>query len=155
MQSILSRAALLQLWLVRILVTFVALISLFWGAAHLWVPGAIKNAVEAYGIKIGYQISYQDLSISPLRLRIEIDGLKLTDGRQGKLLELKKSVAMLKWPRLMIGELGFDEILFDAPSVLLEKRATKGDLGQWNWQELIAAIARNLPPTCLPPLQTT
>ena len=119
MQSILSKNAFLRLWLVRILVVFAALISLFWGVAHLWVPGAIKNAVEAYGIKIGYQISYQDLSISPLRLRIEIDGLKLTDGRQGKLLELKKSVAMLKWSRLMIGELGFEGFLFGAPGVLV------------------------------------
>lgn len=123
------------------------LVFLFWGACHLWIPGAIKNAVGAYSKKIGYEISYQDLSISPLRLRIEIDGLRLVDGRQGKLLELKKSVVMLKWSRLMIGEVGFDEIIFDEPSVKLEKHAAVGKAGQWNWQELIAAITRNLPPS--------
>ncbi len=147
MQSILFKTAYLRLWLVRILVAFAALISLFWGACHLWVPGAIKNAVEAYGKKIGYAISYQDLSISPLRLRIEIDGFRLADGQQGKLLEFKKSVVRLKWYRLMLGEVGFDEIIFDEPSIKLEKHATTGGAGGWNWQELIAAITRNLPPT--------
>ncbi|MGV0963555.1 MAG: DUF748 domain-containing protein [Polynucleobacter sp.] len=119
---------------------------LFWGACHLWVPGAIKNAVEAYGEKIGYEIAYQDFSISPLRLRIEVDGLRLVDRQQGKLIELKKSVVMLKWSRLMIGELGFDEILFDEPNIKLEKNTAAGKAGQWNWQKLIAAIARNAPP---------
>ena len=120
---------------------------LFWGACHLWVPSAIKNAVHVYGKKIGYEIDYQDLSISPLRLRIEIDGLQLVDGHKGKLLELKKSVVMLKWSRLIIGELGFDEILLDEPSLLLEKHDAKGKPALWNWQELIAKITRNLPPS--------
>jgi hypothetical protein len=146
-QSILPKTVFLRLWLVRVIVAFAVLISLFWGAAHLWVPGAINNAVEAYGKKIGYAITYQDLSISPLRLRIEIDGLRLADNHQGKLLTLKKSVVMLKWSRLIIGEVGFDEILFDEPSVLLEKHDAKGKSALWNWQELIAAITRNLPPS--------
>ena len=137
----------IRTWLLRIVGGLVVLAFLFWGACHLWVPSAIKNAVEAYGKKIGYEISYQNLSISPMRLRMEIDGLRLVDGQQGKLLELKKSVVMLKWSRLMIGEVGFDEILFDEPSIKLEKHAAKGKAGEWNWQELISAITRNLPPT--------
>ena len=136
----------LRTWLLRITGCLLVLIFLFWTACHLWVPSAIKNAVEAYGKKIDYEITYQDLSISPLRLRVEIDGLRLFDGHQGKLLTLKKSVVMLKWSHLMIGELGFDEILFDEPSVLLEKHDTKSKSALWNWQELIAAIVRNLPP---------
>ena len=137
----------MRTYLLRVTGVFLALAFLFWGACHLWIPGVIKNAVEAYGKKIGYEISYQDLSISPLRLRIEIDGLRLVDGQQGKLLELKKSVVMLKWSRLMIGEVGFDEILFDEPSIRFEKHVSKGRVGEWNWQELITAITRNLPPT--------
>jgi len=136
----------LRTYLLRIAGGFLAFVFLFWGACHLWVPGAIKNAVETYGKKIGYEIAYQDLSISPLRLRVEIDGLRLIDRQQGKLLELKKSVVMLKWSYLMIGEVGFDEILFDEPSVELEKHAAIGKAGDWNWQELIAAITRNAPP---------
>ncbi|MEY4059996.1 MAG: hypothetical protein RL551_1252, partial [Pseudomonadota bacterium] len=130
----------------RITGSLLGLTFLFWCAAHLWLPGAIKSAVEIYGNKIGYQITYKDLSISPLRLRIEIDGLRLVNKHQGQLLDLKKSVVMLKWSHLIIGELGFDEILLDGPSIKLEKTASKGATGQWNWQELISAITRNLPP---------
>ena len=136
----------LRTYLIRIAGFVFVLAFLIWGVAHLWVPGAIKNAAEAYGKKIGYEISYQDLSISPLNLRVEIDGLRLIDGRQVKLLELKKSVVVLKWSRLMIGEVGFAEILFDEPSIKLEKHVTKGKSGEWNWQELISAVTRNLPP---------
>jgi len=135
----------IRICLLRIAGAVIALIFLFWGACHLWVPGAIRSATESYSKKIGYEIGYQDLSISPLRLRIEIDSLRIVDGQQRQLLWIKKSVLMLKWSRLMIGEVGFDEILFDEPSMLLEKRGTKGNLSQWNWQEFIAAITRNLP----------
>ncbi|QWE17345.1 DUF748 domain-containing protein [Polynucleobacter sp. AP-Nino-20-G2] len=134
-------------WLLRITGGILALLFLFWGVCHLWVPGAIKSAVESYGKKIGYEITYQDLSISPLRLRIEIDGLRVIDGHQEKLLGLKKAVVMLKWSRLAIGELGFEEVLFDEPNVLLEKRGAKGSASQWNWQELIVAITRSVPPS--------
>ena len=137
---------LIRTWLLRIAGFVFVLGFLFWGAAHLWVPGAIKSAVEAYGNKIGYQITYKDLSISPLRLRVEIDGLRLVNKQQEQLLGLKKSVVMLKWSRLLIGEVGFDEILFDEPGIKLEKHVAKGKAAEWNWQELIAAIVRNLPP---------
>jgi hypothetical protein len=146
MQFIMSKISLIRPWLSRIFIAICVFTFLFWGACHLWIPGAIKNALEAYGKKIGYEITYQDLSISPLRLRLEIDGLRLVDGRRDKLLELKKSVVMLKWSRLMIGEVGFDEILLDEPNVQLEKHTTAGKAGEWNWQELITAITRNLPP---------
>jgi hypothetical protein len=129
------------------IVIMIALICLIWGACHLWLPSAVKNVVEAYGKKIGYEITYQDLRISPLRLRIEIDGLRVVDHHQMSLLELKKSAVMLKWSRLIVGELGFDEIIFDEPSIRLENYSAKGKSGQWNWQQLIAAIKQNLPPT--------
>jgi hypothetical protein len=122
------------------------LIFLFWGSCQLLVPGAVRDAVEAYGKKIGYEITYQDLRISPLRLRIEIDGLRVIDRHQMSLLELEKSVVMLKWSRLIVGELGFDEVIFDEPNIRVEKYLVKGGVGQWNWQELIAAIKRSLPP---------
>lgn len=138
--------SIMRTWLLRITGSLLGLTFLFWCAAHLWLPGAIKSAVEIYGNKIGYQITYKDLSISPLRLRIEIDGLRLVNKYQGQLLDLKKSVVMLKWSHLIIGELGFDEILLDGPSIKLEKTASKGATGQWNWKELISAITRNLPP---------
>ena len=113
MQFMTSRPSLFCLWLPRILAAISALIFLFWGVCHLLVPSVVKNAAEAYGQNIGYEITYQDLRISPLRLRIEIDGLRVVDSHRVKLLELKKSVVMLKWSSLIVGEVGFDEIIFD------------------------------------------
>ena len=142
---IISKSFVVRTWLLRSAGGFLAFIFVFWSACHLWVPDAIKNAVESYSKKIGYEISYQALRVSPLRLRVEIDGLRLIDGRRGRLLELKTSVVMLKWSSLMVGEIGFDEISLDQPSILLEKHSVKGNLAQWNWQEFIAAITRQLP----------
>ncbi|MFM1760045.1 MAG: hypothetical protein RLY75_1316 [Pseudomonadota bacterium] len=141
-----SKIPFIRLWLSRALLAIFAVTCLFWGLAHLSVPGVIKNALEAYGQKIGYEITYQDLRISPLRLRVEIDGLKLVDRQQEKLLDLKKTVVMLKWSHIVIGEIGFDQVLLDEPSIKLEKNAGNGIAGEWNWQELIVAITRNLPP---------
>jgi hypothetical protein len=135
----------LRISLLRIAGAFGALIFLFWGACHLWLPGVIKDAVDAYGKKIGYEITYQNLSISPLRLRVEIDGLRLANKQQEKLLSLKKSIVMLKWSSLMIGEVGFSEILFDEPGVKLEKHPAKSKAAVWNWQEMVTAITSNLP----------
>ena len=137
----------IRTWLLRTIGIMMLLTFLFWGSCHLWVPGLVKDAVEAYSKKIAYEITYQDLRISPLRLRIEIDGLRLVDHHQMSLLELKKSAVMLKWSHLIVGELGFDEIIFDEPSIRVEKYLVKGGVGQWNWQEFIAAIKRNLPPS--------
>jgi hypothetical protein len=135
----------LRISLLRIAGAFGALIFLFWGACHLWLPGVIKDEVDAYGKKIGYEITYQNLSISPLRLRVEIDGLRLANKQQEKLLSLKKSIVMLKWSSLMIGEVGFSEILFDEPGVKLEKHPAKSKAAVWNWQEMVTAITSNLP----------
>ena len=142
---IISKSFVVRTWLLRSAGGFLAFIFVFWSACHLWVPGAIKNAVESYSKKIGYEISYQALRVSPLRLRVEIDGLRLIDGREERLLGIKTSVVMLKWSSLMVGEIGFDEISLDQPSILLEKHSVKGNLAQWNWQEFITANTRQLP----------
>lgn len=136
----------MQRWSLRIIGGICALIFLFWGACHLFLPGVIKNAAGDYGKKIGYEIGYQDLSISPLRLRIELEGLHLADQHRNTLLELKKSVVMLNWSSLMAGEIGFGEITLSQPAVRFEKHAAKGAKGQWNWQEFLVDIQKQLPP---------
>ena len=140
---------LLKAWALRLAAVFLLLAAIFWLSAHLLVPGLLKKSVEQYGNQIGYDIAYQDLSISPLRLRAEIDGLHLSKNGGNKLLEFKKLVVSLRWTKLVIGELGLDEILIDEPKLLLEKRALNGKSTQtalWNWQELIHAVEKNLPP---------
>ena len=135
-------------WSLRLAGLFILIAALFWLGSHLLLPGLIKKSLTEYGNKIGYEISYQDLSLSPLRLRVELDGLHLAKEGGSKLLEFKKLAITLKWTKLAIGELGFDEILLEEPKVLVEKSPPKGmHAGSWNWQELIAAVEKAMPPT--------
>ena len=135
-------------WSLRLAGLFILLAAFFWLGSHLLLPGLIKKSLTEYGNKIGYEISYQDLSLSPLRLRVELDGLHLAKEGSSKLLEFKKLAITLKWTKLAKGELGFDEILLEEPKVLVEKNLPKGmHAGSWNWQELIAAVEKAIPPS--------
>ncbi len=140
----------IRVWSQRIAAAFLVLAVLFWTASHLLVPGLIKKAVAEYGDKIGYDITYQDLSLSPLRLRVEIDGLHLAKDGGKKLLDFQKLIVSLKWTKLVLGEIGFGEIVLDEPKLLVEKQLAKGrnvsQSGVWNWQEFIHAVEKNLPP---------
>lgn len=137
----------LKNWLIRVGIALLSCVIVFWAGAHLFVPGFIKKTATEFGDKIGYEISYQDLSISPLRLKIELKGLHLAKEDGAKLLDFKQLAITLKWTKLMVGEIGFDEILLDEPKVLVEKRISKGHAAVWNWQELIAAVKKVLPPS--------
>ncbi|QWD80825.1 DUF748 domain-containing protein [Polynucleobacter sp. MWH-S4W17] len=135
-------------WSLRLAGLFILMAALFWLGSHLLLPGLIKKSLTEYGKKIGYEISYQHLSLSPLRLRVELDGLHLAKEGGSKLLEFKKLAITLKWTKLVIGELGFDEVLLEEPKVLVEKNLPKGiHAGSWNWQELIAAVEKAIPPS--------
>ena len=133
--------------LIRFGILMLSCIIIFWVGAHLFVPGLVKKSASEFAEKIGYEIVYQDISISPLRLKLELDGFHLAQSGGAKLLEFKKLVITVKWTKLVLGELGFDEILFIEPKVVVEKKLPKGaHSGAWNWQELIAAIEKSLPP---------
>lgn len=145
---ILNQFSRLKPWLLRCAFLFCFCLIAFWAGAHLFVPGFIKKSVSQFGDKIGYEIAYQDLSISPLNLKLELKGLHLAKANESKLLEFKKLAITFKWSKLVVGELGFDEILLDTPKILVEKKLPKGaHLGSWNWQELIAAVERAAPPS--------
>ncbi len=143
----LSQSFRLKSWLLRLAIFFCTCLILFWAGAHLFLPGFIKKSVSQFGNKIGYEISYQDLSISPLSLKLELKGLHLAKVGEPKLLEIKELAITLKWSKLAGGELGFGEILLDGPKILVEKKMPKGShLGAWNWQELIASVEKAIPP---------
>jgi hypothetical protein len=139
-----------KVWCLWIAGSLLVLATLFWAGSHLLLPGFVKKSVAQYGDQIGYDIDYQDLSISPLRLRIEIDGMHLAKDGGKKLLEFKKLAVSFKWTSLVLGELGLDEIVLDKPKLLIEKGMNNGKSTQaalWNWQEFIRAVEKNLPPT--------
>ena len=135
----------LKRWLVSLVGLVLALIFVFWAAVHIFVPRLIQDEVQSYGQKIGYHIAYKQLRISPLRLRVEVDGLVLSDKHQVKLLELGNAVVMLNWSQLVMGELGFAEILLEQPRIYLLKSIAKGGESQWNWETLVASVNQSLP----------
>ena len=139
-----AKFALIKRWLLRAGLIFVFLTGIFWGIAQFWMPSLIKKEILSYGQAIGYEIDYQDLKISPLRLRLEVSRLHLAKRNGEKLLELKDAIFDLKWSRLVAGEIGFDEITLNQPKLLLERRAVNGQSNNqkiaWNWQEFIEAI---------------
>ena len=140
----------LKSWLLRCVFLFCLCLITFWAGAHLFAPGFIKQSVAQFGDKIGYEIAYQDLSISPLSLKLEIKDLYMGKVGESKLLGLKKLAITLKWSKLTVGELGFAEILLDDPKILLEKSLPKGaQTSSWNWQEFIAAV-ENISPASDP-----
>lgn len=140
----------LKIWGLRLAITSVVFLGIFWATSQALVPGLIKKAAAQYGAQLGYEISYKDLSLSPLRLRIELDGFQLSKAGGKELLEFKKLTIALKWTKFVAGELGFDEIILDEPKLLIERLTKKTHSGQdaplWNWQELVRAIERNIPP---------
>ncbi len=136
-------------WGLRIAGVLICLTILFWGACHLFVPGLVQKAAAQYGEKLGYEIAYQNLSLSPLRLQMEIDGLHLAKEGGSKLVELNRLLINLKWSKLVLGEIGFDEIILDEPKLHLERRLNKKQSATpngWNWQEFTHALQKNLPP---------
>lgn len=139
------KSASFKLWMLSLVGLISALILSLWAAIHIFLPGLIQNEVQSYGKKIGYHIAYQDLRISPLRLRLEIDGLVLADNNKAKLLELRNAVVMLNWSQLVLGKLGFAEILLEQPKLYLVKPIAKSGEGQWNWQAFIASVNQSLP----------
>ena len=137
----------IRVWSLRLVGLMVAITVLFWAGCHLLLPGLLKKSAAEFAQKIGYEITYQDLTLSPLRLQIELNDLHLAKENGHKLLDFKKLSITLKWSKLVLGEVGFDEILLDEPKLLVEKSARKAlQSGSWNWQEFIQAVEKNLPP---------
>lgn len=135
----------LKRWVMVLMGLVSCLIFVFWALVHIFLPRFIQDEAASYSQKIGYQITYKELRISPLRLRLELDGLVLADNNKAKLLELGNAVIMLNWSQLVLGELGFAQILFEQPRIYLRKYLTKGGESQWNWQAFMASVSRSLP----------
>lgn len=135
-------------WLAGIAVSALSCAVIFWVSAHLFLPSFIQKNVSEIGAKIGYDIAYQDLSISPLRLKVELGGLHLAKEGGSKLLEFQKLAITLKWTKIVLGEISFDEILLEKPKLIVEKRLYKdAQAGVWNWQDFITAIKKLTPPS--------
>ncbi len=117
-----------------------AILIVSWIAIFLFLPQFIKSKVHEYGQSIGYQIQYQDLSVSPWFLRVDIDGLQINQASGEALLKTKRLTVNAEMINLAIGHLHFSEIALDGLQLTLSRQINQKGLAQWNWLEFIATI---------------
>jgi len=131
--------------IIRVGLAFAALILIFWAVLAIFLPGAIKNAVDQYGKSIGHQISYERLQVSPWILKLDIHGLKVSKESASKQAALPLiNVAHLsinaELIHVLIGRIHLSEIKIDQAQISLQRTSNKQGVAQWNFLELIKAI---------------
>jgi len=131
--------------IIRVGLAFAALILIFWAALAIFLPGAIKTAVDQYGKSIGHQISYERLQVSPWILKLDIHGLKVSKESASKQAALPLiNVAHLsinaELIHVLIGRIHLSEIKIDQAQISLQRTSNKQGVAQWNFLELIKAI---------------
>ena len=127
------------------ILTLLAIILCVWIAGIFWLPGFIHREVSDFGGRIGYQIRYETLNVHPLRLVMDIENIRLSKAGGIEFFSLNKISVGLNGSKLLRGELGFDEISLEQPSVLLERVVNKDKPSGWNWQEFVAAVKNATP----------
>jgi hypothetical protein len=131
--------------IIRVGLAFAALILIFWAALAIFLPGAIKNAVDQYGKSIGHQISYERLQVSPWILKLDIHGLKVSKESASKqaalpLINIAHLSINAELIHVLIGRIHLSEIKIDQAQISLQRTSNKQGMSQWNFLELIKAI---------------
>ncbi len=129
-----------------------------WLLASFVLPGVVRDQAAAFGTKIGYRIAMGSIDLNPLFLQARIKDLTLTrdtkrqtekgNGQNNDAGEILFTLKQLDvdarfWP-LFAGQLSLEKVLLDTPEVLLARGASdaKGREALWNWQILMAAVAK-------------
>lgn len=95
-----------------------------------------KSWLADYGQSIGYQITYEDLNLSLLRLKAEVLGFKIADAKtQNPLFTMDRAMVNLNLWGHLTKNLDIDEVEIDAPALYLTRQGAT-----WNWQEFITAV---------------
>ncbi len=131
--------------IIRVGLSFAALILIFWAALAIFLPGAIKTAVDQYGKSIGHQISYERLQVSPWILKLDIHGLKVSKESASKqaalpLINIAHLSINAELIHVLIGRIHLSEIKIDQAQISLQRTSNKQGVAQWNFLELIKAI---------------
>jgi len=131
--------------IIRVGLALAALILIFWAALAIFLPGAIKNAVDQYGKSIGHQISYERIQVSPWILKLDIHGLKVSKETASKqialpLINMAHLSINAELIHGLIGRIHLSEIKIDQAQIFLERTPNKQGVAQWNFLELIKAI---------------
>jgi uncharacterized protein involved in outer membrane biogenesis len=107
----------------KITLGFLVVATLFWVVGVVWAPSWIKGSLEQYSQKVGYQVALQDIAVKPFALKVELYGLKLKQIKGKELFSLERGMLSLQWAKLVLGEIGIQDIQLDGPSILFERDA--------------------------------
>ncbi len=124
----------------RVFLPLVTVLLVTWLAIFLFLPPLIKSKVHEYGQSIGYQIQYQNLSVSPWLLKLDVDGLQINQASGEVLLKVNRLTVNAEIIHLAIGHLHFSEITLDGLQLKLSRQANQKGSAQWNWLKFIEAI---------------
>ncbi len=124
--------------IIRVGLAFAALILIFWAALAIFLPGAIKNAVDQYGKSIGHQISYERLQVSPWILKLDIHGLKVSKESASKqaalpLINIAHLSINAELIHVLIGRIHLSEIKIDQAQISLQRTSNKQGVAQSNF----------------------
>ncbi len=122
----------------KIGIGLLAAAAIFWIVGIAWAPSWIKKSLEEYSQRAGYQIELRDIHVKPFALKVELQGLKLKEIKGKELFSLERGMLSLNWGKLVLGQIGIQEIELDGPSVLLERDAKAN--AKWNWFEFIEKV---------------
>jgi hypothetical protein len=123
----------------KITLGFLVVAMLFWVVGVVWAPSWIKGSLEKYSQKVGYQVELQDIAVKPFALKVELYGLKLKQIKGKELFSLERGMLSLQWGKLVLGEIGIQDIQLEGPSILFERDAKAN--AKWNWLEFIESIS--------------
>jgi len=131
--------------IIRLGLGFIALILIFWAALAIFLPSAIKNAVDQYGKSIGHQISYEGIQVSPWILKLDIHGLKISKESTAKqpaapLINITHLSINAELIHILIGRIHLSEVKVDRAQIFLQRTLNKQGVAQWNFLELIKAV---------------
>jgi uncharacterized protein involved in outer membrane biogenesis len=122
----------------KVLIGFLVLACLFWVVGVTWAPKWIKGQIAQYSQTIGYEIQVKSIAVKPFVLTAEIEGLHLKQIQGKELFSLDKGLIRLQWSKLVLGQLGIENIELVRPAILVERLEKPNS--KWNWLELIEKI---------------
>ena len=130
----------------QIFLPLLGVLLLTWILMFVFLPGFIKDQVQAYGQSIGYQITYKDIQVTPWSLRVDLHGVQIDHAPRAlnspaeSLLKANHLIVNAEVLPLLLGRLDFSEVMVDGLEFRLTRAISKNAPASWNWLDFIKAI---------------
>jgi uncharacterized protein involved in outer membrane biogenesis len=140
----------------QIFLPLLGVLLLTWVLMFVFLPGFIKDQVQAYGQSIGYQITYKDIQVTPWSLRVDLHGVQIDHAPRAlnspaeSLLKANHLIVNAEVMPLLLGRVHFSEVMVDGLELRLTRATSKNAPASWNWLDFIKAIQSKKDPEAKP-----